>query len=221
MTNRQPPKLATAFLRWFGPDSPALAGDLLERYRSGESRWWFWREVIAAIATTNDRALIARGVIVGWVTLRVFWLLVGSFNQDIMGTRVLDSLIVSLGSHPFVMFYAVVFWYRPIALLGFVLSGWVVARLHRPCAIMAVFVFLTTVLVRQGWVQTANWMHSLQVSGHYPSYPAWEIGFTVLMPFGIVLGAAIARSHNGAAVSPYHHGAGRTRGRERGRYLHG
>ena len=66
-----------------------------------------------------------------------------------MGTRVLDALITNLGSHPFVMFYAVVFWYRPIALLGFVVSGWVVARLHRRCAIMTVFAFLTTVLVRR------------------------------------------------------------------------
>jgi len=77
---------------------------------------------------------------------------------------------MSLGSHPFVMFYAVVFWYRPIALLGFVVSGWVVARLHRRCAIMTAFAFLTTVLVRQAWVQTANWMHSLQLYGQYPSY---------------------------------------------------
>src|SRR4026209_1174562 len=97
-------------------------------------------------------------------------LFAGPFNQDIMGTRALDALIMSLGSHPFVMFYAVVFWYRPIALLGFVVSGWVVSRLDRRCAIMTAFAFLTTVLVRQAWVQTANWMHSLQLYGQYPSY---------------------------------------------------
>jgi hypothetical protein len=119
---REPPKLATALLRRFGPDGPGLAGDLLETYQSGNSPGWYRRQVIAAIATTNDRWLIARGVITGWATLRVFWIIVGPFNRDIMGERVLDSLIVNLGSHPFVMFYAVVFWYRPLAFLGFVLS---------------------------------------------------------------------------------------------------
>jgi hypothetical protein len=49
MIERTPPKLATALLRWFGPAGPALTGDLIERYHSGQSRWWYWRQVICAI----------------------------------------------------------------------------------------------------------------------------------------------------------------------------
>jgi len=46
---RQPPKLSRALLKWFGPDDSALTGDLAERYPSGESRWWYRRQVVAAI----------------------------------------------------------------------------------------------------------------------------------------------------------------------------
>jgi len=49
MTNRPPPTLATALLDWFGADDPALAGDLVERYQSGESRWWYWRQALSII----------------------------------------------------------------------------------------------------------------------------------------------------------------------------
>jgi hypothetical protein len=197
---RTPPTLATALLGWFGPDGPAVAGDLVERYQSGESRWWYWRQTIAAISTTNDRWLIVRGVIVGWVTWRVFWSIVGPFNRDIMGTRILDALIVNLGSHPFVMFYAVVLWYRPMGLLGFLVSGWVVARFHRSCRSMAVFAFLTMVLVRQAWVETGMWRNSLRAYGRYPAYPVWEIGLAALMPFAIIAGLALNARGRGASA---------------------
>ena len=45
---RKPPKLATALLRMFGADS-ALAGDLAEGYALGKSRWWLWRQTLAAM----------------------------------------------------------------------------------------------------------------------------------------------------------------------------
>ena len=60
MSNK-PPRLATALLRSFGPDGPALAGDLLERYQSGESRWWYWRQVIAVVGCASRRELRASG----------------------------------------------------------------------------------------------------------------------------------------------------------------
>jgi hypothetical protein len=46
---RERPKLATRLLTRFGARSPGLVGDLLETYESGRSRWWYWRQIIAAI----------------------------------------------------------------------------------------------------------------------------------------------------------------------------
>jgi len=78
MSNRLPPRLATALLRTFGPDGPALAGDLLEGYECSQSRWWYWRQVLAAIvfgvvrdARSNSLA-VSRGLLIGW---GVMWVL--------------------------------------------------------------------------------------------------------------------------------------------------
>ena len=75
---RQPPRFATALLRGFGPDDSALSGDLIERYGTGHSLWWFWRQVLAAIifgtvrdGRSNPLAL-SRGLVVGW---GVMWVL--------------------------------------------------------------------------------------------------------------------------------------------------
>lgn len=47
----QPPAPATWLLKLFGPqrNAEALAGDLLEEFRQGRSRAWYWRQVLAAI----------------------------------------------------------------------------------------------------------------------------------------------------------------------------
>jgi hypothetical protein len=50
LTRARPPRLAVALLRRFLSDNEALAGDLLERYEVRQSRLWFGREVLAAIA---------------------------------------------------------------------------------------------------------------------------------------------------------------------------
>jgi hypothetical protein len=75
---RQPPKLASALLRLFGPDGPAFPGDLLERFQSGQSRWWYLHQVLAAIvfgAVRDGRShpvALSRGLVIGW---GVMWVL--------------------------------------------------------------------------------------------------------------------------------------------------
>ena len=75
---RQLPKLATALLQWFGPEHPALCGDLLERYGTAQSRCWYWRQVLAAIvfgAVRDGRShplALGRGLVIGW---GVMWVL--------------------------------------------------------------------------------------------------------------------------------------------------
>ncbi len=47
-----PPRLASWWLRHAcpGSDNDALTGDLIERFREGQTRGWFWRQVLIAFA---------------------------------------------------------------------------------------------------------------------------------------------------------------------------
>ena len=196
----QPPPLATALLKRFGPGNDALAGDLREAYVAGKPGWWYWGQVLAAVARTNDRVLIARGVLVGWITLIAFTRAMQPFNRDVMGTWLLDWLIVNLGSHPFVMFYAVVLWYVPVRCAGCLLSGWVVGRLHRSCRNLAVFAFMTTVLVRSAWVTTYSFKLSRIIGGDH-HYLAIQMALGAL-PLLILIGGSIAKP--GRSLAPPH-----------------
>ncbi len=61
MKTLQPPALATKLLELLssGPDSDAIAGDLIEQYREGRSAVWYWRQVILAVVISciRDRTL--------------------------------------------------------------------------------------------------------------------------------------------------------------------
>jgi hypothetical protein len=52
MTRTEPPPIPTWMLQHLtpGPRSQALAGDLLEEFRSGRSDGWYWRQALAACA---------------------------------------------------------------------------------------------------------------------------------------------------------------------------
>jgi hypothetical protein len=59
MNNREPPRMAVWLLKqWASPyRREALLGDLLEMYRGGRSRTWYWRQVVAALVLARARAL--------------------------------------------------------------------------------------------------------------------------------------------------------------------
>jgi hypothetical protein len=59
MIDREPPKMALWLLRqWASPyQRESLMGDLLEMYRAGRSRTWYWRQVLAALILARARAL--------------------------------------------------------------------------------------------------------------------------------------------------------------------
>ena len=131
---RTPPKLATAFLRWLGPDSPALAGDLLERYQSGQSRWWYWRQVLTAVVLARRYNCLDRRLAVGATGLLVFlcgnllapplrgWLL-----YHVMQPAAWNYSFVA--AHPFVMLWTIDV--TPLAVAA-VFSGWIVGLMIKP-----------------------------------------------------------------------------------------
>ena len=59
MIDREPPGMALWLLRrWASPyQRESLLGDLLEMYRAGRSRGWYWRQVLAALILARARAL--------------------------------------------------------------------------------------------------------------------------------------------------------------------
>jgi len=71
MNRRIPPTGALWILERCGPSyqREALTGDLIEQFQQGETRWWFWRQVAAAIVV----ARVARIQTMSWLpVLRVF-----------------------------------------------------------------------------------------------------------------------------------------------------
>ncbi len=57
MIERKAPKLALWILeRWGSPyHGESLTGDLIEEYREGRSRAWYWKQVLAAIVIARGR----------------------------------------------------------------------------------------------------------------------------------------------------------------------
>jgi hypothetical protein len=57
MINREPPRMAVWLLKqWASPyQRESMVGDLLEMYRSGRSRTWYWGQVIAALILARVR----------------------------------------------------------------------------------------------------------------------------------------------------------------------
>jgi hypothetical protein len=79
MSQINPPSLPAWMLERFTPEgaNDALAGDLLEEFRMGRSRLWFWRQVLAALAIAwlkslrGHRALVVFAVL--WSMLAPAW----------------------------------------------------------------------------------------------------------------------------------------------------
>ena len=133
----EPPKLAAALLRWFGPHYPALAGDLLERHQSGESRWWYWRQVIGIIAASISTEVLRHPVITiralalgfafTWVMWRYVMWAVMNYDELLFAT----GLVPWFYTHGYGLSHPAI-WAATAVLYG--LSGWIVGRVSRESA---------------------------------------------------------------------------------------
>ena len=81
MRRTEPPSIATWMLEHLPPgrSNDALAGDLLEGFRCGRSRGWYWRQVFSAIAIRCSREIHNHGNVMLfaalWSLLAPAWLL--------------------------------------------------------------------------------------------------------------------------------------------------
>ena len=105
MRLRPVPAVATWFLRLFcsSAEHESLIGDLLERYRQGRSRFWYWRQVLGIVFLRSRNPIAIRqvfnlilvGAVLAAVLLSDIWLI---FAIGILGGIIAGILIFLLGS---------------------------------------------------------------------------------------------------------------------------
>lgn len=133
---RQPPRLATWLLNTLGTEDRALAGDLLERYRSGQSRWWYWRQVLVGIAIgawgdSYERIWVAVATVIGAVALVSTADVVTASARSWLLYQVIQP---AAWSHPLLARHGlIVLWMTDVAPFAVtaLLSGWVIGRVNR------------------------------------------------------------------------------------------
>ncbi len=146
MSRSLPPAAATWLLAHVGcgPTVEPLAGDLVEEYRAGRSAGWYWRQVVAAVATglaeelRRHKFLVIRAMLTGLAGMFLFGWLLGDPLFDWI-----DGLAEVRGMAPRI--------YPPMIIgsVGYVISAWIVARLHRAHRSATVVSFLACALVFQ------------------------------------------------------------------------
>jgi hypothetical protein len=160
----KPPVVATWLLTRMatGDKSDSVIGDLVEQYRGGRSRWWYWRQATAAIL-----ASVARDVSHNkWLAIRasltglVLYLLT-AFPVNLVATwfqRVSETPIVQVNNWLLAREYESlrswlfqILWFQvPSSVLVWIaclLTGAIVVRLYPTRPIAMVFVASLSVLI--------------------------------------------------------------------------
>ena len=137
---KKPPAVAMAILSYLGDQADSIVGDLVEEYRAGRSRLWFWRQAVSAVAFDVIRqvghhpARAGGAVVTGWTVLIVTFMLAGDRTAD-GAARLLWNWDrqAAYGGQPWWPFH-ITAWF--VSYAGFALSAWIVARAYRQDAAM-------------------------------------------------------------------------------------
>lgn len=200
MTRSTPPAFATRLLTLFmDPGNQALVGDLLEQYSEGRSRWWYWRQVVAAVAQSalghaREHPMSSLGgVLAGCMTLYAFGAVIGVLRTQLtVGSLINLRLWWWQHNGPSLERPLVIAW----STMGAIASGWIVARTQHARWAATVVLFLATYFVIE--LGLAGWMammvyrdpHVYTFSEHTRLVVEMTMLF-VTWPACIVLGALI------------------------------
>jgi len=196
-----PPKLAVALLRLLAPGREDVAGDLIEQFRSGKSRWWMWRQVVGLTILATGRELQAdrpgalKAVAIGWAVMLMFFFVAGDFLAH-SADQTLPRLFSLLGTDHATALWLDRFRYIPPAIIGFVLSGWIVGR---PVLFYAASVFMALIV----GVTAIAWYAAPVAVPHALFYviilalPYWWWSGLLIVPLLIVMGGLwrVASNH--------------------------
>jgi hypothetical protein len=203
---KKPPTLAVTMLMRLGSGDEPLLGDLIEEYAAGRSRWWFWRQTIAAIVTGAIRGIRVQplrtvgALTIGWAVLLLVFALFGDRAAEGLANLVWEwnRQTTGYGSgiwQPFQISAAFVSY------AGFALSALVVARLHRgnPAMLLAFVASVEAGLaIGAVTVEVLTYLHGrvpvphplfYVVSVTLPSH--WRSGF-LLVPLLMLTGSLTA-----------------------------
>ena len=156
MRDTRPPRVAAWLFDRLtsGPNRESLGGDLIERYASGRSVSWYWRQVVNAILggaarDVRDHKLLAlRAVTAGFASMWMFWALA---SIPLRLVWVLSNGGLYLGGHWMTLDHSWMHYRGYLALLlivaGSAGSGWIVGRLHREHQAAMVLAFLAAVVL--------------------------------------------------------------------------
>jgi hypothetical protein len=172
----KPPILATWLLGHFGV-SESVVGDLVERYRRRPSSSWYWRQALSTIvvhvAATiwNDKWTTAKAVLIGW------------------------AVLVVLSSVPMANVGVLGGWF-PTLFFGLV-SGWLVAAIHRTGAIALIVAVISTLVLPCAIVSVALFSEQVFTPASARSVTfaafAWYVQiWTLLSSIGLLIGGFVA-----------------------------
>lgn len=181
----------------FGPAGESLSGDLIEEFQSGRSPVWLWRQTVTAIAVETTRTarahpvMVLRGLLVGWLTLRLSYLLGGRLLTRALGDWLLDRFILWFGSAEFPMMWATHFRFWPAMWLANLFVGWFVVRLHRAHAGPVLLTCTIALALQSTYAGIAYWTRPRPQYYEMP-YPMLSVASFVLPPLILLLGGLLS-----------------------------
>ena len=196
MRRDHPPAVARLLLDRFGPQDDGIEGDLAEEWQAGRSALWYWSQAIAAIVAgaaddiRRHKLLALRATAIGLLASWVFSRVIGRPLNRFFNGWVLDQFIFTLGSHPFVMLWATNLFVWPGIITVSLMSGWIVARLHRGHA--GVLFAFVLVMFGQAFAQALS--IALNPYANRPALVFYLISRTFIPPLFILIGAIWARN---------------------------
>jgi hypothetical protein len=208
MRSTEPPRFATWLLNHFGcsPNNATVIGDLDERYRSGRSALWYWRQAFLAITVSflrevwSHKWLTVRAIITGWA---VFVISRYGFNL----TRELFSAL-EMWSRFWRADWITITVQAPEVMLSGVFAGWLIARLHQESQRAMVLAYAAYF----AGVHTVRFMLPLQIEPLWfdPLF-SYGIAFIAITTIGVLLGGGVFSSRGDDPHSEEHSTSGLAR----------
>jgi hypothetical protein len=176
-----PPALATALLELIPPRTSAgLIGDLIEEYRNGRSRTWYWQQTIVALIMSAFREGRAHklqastAIVLGYVCGASLCYFTTSAAGKFVGPyTVVGAYILFL----------------PLAFISAATSGWILSRTHsRPMVLVfAVFCGIASVVALAMY-------HALFPLERMPPLPMTVVVLVnnfIIVPIGVLAGGLL------------------------------
>lgn len=206
MRTSHPPLAATWLLEHFysSQKNESLIGDLMEEYRCGRSRAWYWREVLGAILVSFFREIRTHSLLAicalatGWT----IWLSYQSVSPPLLNEFFfswLDKLPLVFGHGTPEGLGWWIIWLSVRAT-----SGWIVAKLYRAHATAMVLVLSASVLIWK--LQDLPWTCHLVLDAvsdrrYLPTLIAGLMSMFLPSIFVVLGGLLAVRSDRGLAVN--------------------